>query len=123
MKRIIVAEDDRMTSHLLCAVLRRQGLEPDPVYDVSALFEACDRQPVPVAILLDMHMPGGSGLDSLRRLKEHPTTGSRPVIVVSGSHSPEEVAEARQLGAAQFIAKPVDPGVLIEALGRELTGE
>lgn len=120
MKRIIVADDDRVTSHLLCTILRKDGYAPEPALDVGALFAACDREPRPLAILLDMNMPGGSGPDSIRRLKASPHLSSVPVIVVSGLIAHEDHFEVMRLGASAFIEKPIDPQHVLETLARAI---
>lgn len=118
MTRVIVADDDRVSSHLLCAVLRRNGYAPEAVMDVSALFEASHRMPTPTAILLDLNMPGGTGADSIRRLKSAPELADVPIIVVSGSDDPADQAESLGLGASAFVSKPVDPARLIGVIQR-----
>ena len=94
MKRIIVAEDDRMTSHLLCAVLRKGGYAAESALDVSSLFVLCEQLPVPDAVLLDLNMPGGTGTDSIRRLKRTRALAHVPVIIISGSSVPEDQTTA-----------------------------
>ena len=114
--RVIVAEDDRVTSHLVCALLRKHGYTPEQALDLPALVAACEREPTPSAILLDMHMPGGSGTDTLRWLKGHTSLGSVPVIVMSGSHSADDDRTAKELGAIAFLDKPIQLGLVLEAL-------
>lgn len=63
----------------------------------------------PDLILLDLDLPEWSGFETLRRLKEEPTTRDVPVIIVSASHSVMDKAEALDLGAADFVTKPFDP--------------
>ena len=116
MKRIIVAEDDRMTSHLLCAVLRKGGYAAESAFDVSSLFVLCEQLPVPDAVLLDLNMPGGTGTDSIRRLKRTGALAHVPVIIISGSSVPEDQATALALGAYAFLCKPIDPQSLLDAL-------
>ena len=114
--RVIIAEDDRVTSHLLCALLRKHGYTPEQALDVPAFVAACEREPGPSAIILDMHMPGGSGTDTLRWLKVHASLGSVPVIVMSGSHSADDDRMARELGAIAFLDKPIQLGLMLEVL-------
>ena len=58
-------------------------------------------------ILLDLDLPGMSGLDLCRQLKAGPQLQDIPVIFVSGQHSPENKQEAERLGAVEIIEKPV----------------
>jgi CheY-like chemotaxis protein len=117
-RRVVVAEDDRLTSHLVCAILRKSGYLPDAAFDVPLTLAAAARVPLPVVILLDMHMPGGTGMEVLRTLKApDAATALVPVIVMSGS-SAEEIAvdELMRLGAVGFLGKPIDPSRLTALL-------
>jgi CheY-like chemotaxis protein len=118
MTRVIVADDDRVTSHLVSAILRRGGYAPEPVLDVPALFAACLRAPTPRAILLDLGMPGGTGADSIRYIKGTPAVAAVPLIIISGSEADADHVEAIRLGAAAFLDKPIDPAALLSALAR-----
>lgn len=62
---------------------------------------------IPTLILLDIHMPGASGLELLRELKENPLTAGIPVVMVSGDVSGERVQDALRLKANAYVAKPV----------------
>jgi two-component system cell cycle response regulator len=74
----------------------------------------------PDLILLDINMPGGTGIEVLKRLRVSSKTQHIPVIVVSGNESPTTEAAARELGAHDFIHKPVDQQRLSDAIGRAL---
>ena len=123
MNRVIIADDDRVSSHLLCAVLRRSGYMPEPVFDVDALFAAAARAPVPTAILLDLNMPGGSGADSIRGIRNAPGLAEVPLIVVSGSSDPAASAECLRLGATAYLSKPVEPAMLLGVVQRAIDPE
>lgn len=75
---------------------------------------------IPQAIVLDINMPGGSGIDVLKRLKHSARTQNTPVIVVSGNEDPDIKNVALQLGAKLFLAKPVDVEELCNAITRLL---
>jgi len=64
----------------------------------------------PDVIILDIHMPGGSGLDVLKRLKTSTKTKHIPVLVVSGSGGSEMRDLVKRLGAADLFEKPLDCG-------------
>jgi CheY-like chemotaxis protein len=75
----------------------------------------------PDVVLLDIQMPGGTGLDALKRLRASTKTQLIPVIVISGSDVPEAAARAKALGPVEFLTKPVDFDGLRTSL-RELLG-
>jgi CheY-like chemotaxis protein len=69
-------------------------------------WEAGD--PVPVFILLDLKLPKVSGLEVLRRIKQHPQFSSIPVIVLTTSAEDHDIEEAYRLGCNSYIVKPVE---------------
>jgi CheY-like chemotaxis protein len=120
MKRIIVADDDRVTSHLICAILRKAGYNADAAFDVPTTFSQARAGEVPAAILLDMHMPGGDGLDSIRDFKRDPILGGVPLIVISGSGELHDRDAAAALGSTLFLGKPLSPAGILGALRQVL---
>ena len=78
------------------------------------------RPPVPVLVILDISMPGGTGLEALRKLKRSSRTAVIPVIVLSGSTELDMPQQVKALGADEFLSKPVNPEVLLLAIQRVL---
>ncbi len=74
----------------------------------------------PQLILLDINMPGGTGVEVLKRLRMSSRTQHIPVIVVSGEKSPAIEATVRDLGATDFLPKPVEQDQLCAAVDRLL---
>ena len=70
----------------------------------------------PDAIVLDINMPGGSGIEVLKRLKRSTKTHRIPIVVVSGSDDPEVRQAAMELGVTDFLTKPVDLDQLCKIL-------
>lgn len=64
------------------------------------------RHPLPALLLIDLKMPEVSGFDVLRRLRADEALRGLPVIVLTASTSPGDVAEAHRLGANAFYVKP-----------------
>lgn len=62
----------------------------------------------PFLILLDMHMPGISGLDVLKKIRSKGETKYLPVVLFSTSQNPEDIAKSYDLGANSYVRKPVD---------------
>lgn len=123
MTRIIVGEDDRMTSHLLCTVLRRAGYVVEAAADFPSTIALAERAPVPDAIFLDMHMPGSDGPASLVHFRDSATLHAVPVIAMSGSGDTDETrAHVQRHGARTFLLKPLDPARVIALLASILDG-
>jgi CheY-like chemotaxis protein len=117
---VLVVDDDRVISQLVVAVLRGKGHKVVTAYDaVQALMQAKRTPPVD-AIVLDVNMPGGSGEETLRKLKTMSSTSDIPVIILSGSIDAKGQERVRGLGAAAVLSKPLVPEELIQALDAAL---
>lgn len=116
--RVLVADDDRIISHLLCAVLREVGHEPVPAFDAMQAMMFAMRAPQPDVILLDINMPGGTGVEALRKLKASVKTMLIPVVVLSGSLDPAMPEVMRGLGAVDYLPKPAQIPQVLETLER-----
>jgi diguanylate cyclase (GGDEF)-like protein len=75
----------------------------------------------PDLILLDVMMPGMDGYETCARLKADPLTRDIPVIFVTAQSGPEDETRALEGGAADFIAKPINPAVLRARVHTHLT--
>ena len=112
---ILVAEDDKMMSQMICTILREGGHICIPAFDAMQAVMFAMKQP-PHVVILDINMPGGTGVGVLQKLKASSKTASVPVIVVSGSIDPALPAHVLALGAAKFLPKPMEPEVLLQAV-------
>jgi DNA-binding response OmpR family regulator len=118
--KILVADDDRVLSQLVCAIVREAGHVPIPAFDAMQTVMFAIRPPQPAVIILDINMPGGTGLEALKKLKLSARTSAIPVIVLSGSTELDMPQQVRSLGADEFLAKPINPEVLMLAIERVL---
>ena len=80
---------------------------------------AMKRPPVD-AIVLDVNMPGGSGEETLKKLKMSTRTATIPVIILSGSIDSAGQERVRALGADAVLSKPLVPEELFQALATAL---
>lgn len=119
-RRILVADDDKVISLLVCATLRRAGHTAIPAFDSMQALMFAMRMPLPEAIILDLNMPGGGGLETLKKLKSSARTTGIPVLVISGDSSAEMPGAVIDLGAVAFLAKPVVAESMLEELDRVL---
>lgn len=109
---IVVAENDDGTRLVLASALTRSGYDVESVSDGQLVLSALESGKVGL-LILDLRMPGMNGWEVLRRLKGTQVAGSRsttrpPVIVISAQSDPETQRFATRLGAAAFLAKPID---------------
>ncbi len=115
---IVLADNDEATRIVLGQALERSGYAVETVADGQLLWPILHAPEVNL-VILDLRMPGVNGWEVLRRLKDarrHPDMArpALPVIVISGQSDPETKRFAVRLGAAAFMAKPID----LKDLGR-----
>jgi len=72
----------------------------------------CQSNNPPDLVLLDIMMPGMDGFEVARRMREHPTSASIPVIFVTAMTGEDARLKGLELGAVDFVTKPIDPDVL-----------
>jgi DNA-binding response OmpR family regulator len=111
--RILIADDDRELSALLCTVLRHAGHQAFPAFDGASTMMSAMRLPQPNLIILDVRMPAGDGRMTLTKLKMAGKTAGIPVLVLTASDDPEVRAEMMDKGAAGYMQKPFDPEELL----------
>jgi putative two-component system response regulator len=80
--KILVAEDDRIVSHLLCEILREEGYRAVAALDQMQTIILANKPPVPDLIVLNLNMADGSGGETLNRLRNSTRTEHIPVIVL-----------------------------------------
>jgi len=101
--KIFVVEDEREVARLLAEALQLAGHEPVVAYDGPEALALLDHER-PDVVFLDVRMPGMSGIDVLRRIRQ--ADGALPVVLLTGHAGEAEVAEARRLGVSEIIRKP-----------------
>ncbi len=115
---LIVEDDDRLRGRLARALAER-GFETREAADVQSAVAAA-RADSPEYVLVDLRVPGGSGLDVLREVKTiDPGT---TVVVLTGYGSIATAVEAVRLGAAEYLTKPADVDQIVAALTRTPAG-
>lgn len=124
---IVIAEDDDTMRTVLAHALERGGYVVEAVADGQLVWPTIAAGGVDL-LILDLRMPAMNGWEVLRRLKEEhrrvPAPRRRlPVIVISAQNDPETQSFAMRLGAAAFMAKPLDLGELSRTVRAVLQGE
>lgn len=114
--RVLVADDDRQLSTLLCQMLQREGHQPVPAFDGATTLMTAMRSPAPDLILLDLHMPAGDGQTTLAKLKASSKTALNPVVVMSADTGEATRSQVRDLGASTFLPKPINPDTFIDVI-------
>ncbi len=122
---VLIAEDDEDDFDFICEAVQsccsdvivkwaKNGDETlDYLYNRRAYQETTDF-PRPKILLLDIHMPQKNGLEVCKMIKNDPMIKSLPTIIVSTSHSEEDIQSAYRYGANSYIKKPVGVEELVE---------
>ncbi|MEJ2531886.1 MAG: phosphate regulon transcriptional regulator PhoB [Halioglobus sp.] len=108
----LVVDDESAIRDMLCMALDIAGfrcLEADNIRDAYTLI--VDERPD--IILLDWMLPGGSGLELLRRLKRNDATREVPVIMLTAKTAEDNLVQGLEVGADDYITKPFAPRELI----------
>ncbi|MBU1356003.1 MAG: response regulator [Candidatus Edwardsbacteria bacterium] len=106
--KILVADDEQINLELMEAILSKLGYGVLLASDGNqALSLALDR--MPDLILLDIVMPGLDGFEVTGKLKENDRTKIIPIVIVSGKSEVRDRVKALEVGADDFLNKPVDP--------------
>ena len=114
---VLIADDHAVARALLVHAVTAAGYEVLAVEDGGAALEAV-RLHRPTALLLDVHMPVMDGFEVLRRLKHDPQMSETAVVMLTASGLPDDIVEALDLGAADYVTKPFNPAELIARVRR-----
>jgi CheY-like chemotaxis protein len=105
--KILVVDDSSTNIVLLEAILNGQGYQIETAQSVKEAYQIIRKETVNL-ILLDLLMPKVSGYDFLKEIKSNESTKNIPVIIVSATADPENKKKSIELGALDFINKPID---------------
>lgn len=114
MKKILIIEDDQVTSAILATRLKAHGYLVTQAWDAIGGVEAALKLQ-PDVVLLDISMPAGDGFLVAQRIQRLLPVQT-PLIFLTASRKPELRRDALELGAAAFFVKPVDIDDLLAAL-------
>lgn len=115
---VLVCDDEKVLVDLIRASLDGRYALVEAGDGDEALLRARDR--CPDLILLDMMMPGRSGLDVLREVRRDPDLAQVPVIMLTARTQAADREAAEQAGADTFLAKPFSPTELVAVVAAAL---
>ena len=105
--RVAIVDDDTSFAEYLQMLLQTRGYQTEVFHCGQDLLDALKARSVPSVVLLDVSMPGLTGIETLRALRS--AQPSAQVIMLSGGQAPATIVEAVRLGAADYVLKPGDP--------------
>jgi diguanylate cyclase (GGDEF)-like protein len=109
---LLLVDDDAMNRDALARRLSRSGYTVLTAEDGSTALRLIRERRID-AVLLDVMMPGMSGLETLRQLREMRSVADLPVIMVTAKDQSDDVVEALDLGANDYVTKPIDFAVAL----------
>jgi FixJ family two-component response regulator len=112
--RVAVVDDDESVRKALQRLLRASGLDADTFASAQDFLASLPQSTQPDCLLLDLQMPGTSGLDLQRQLLR--AGPQLPVVVITGHDEPGMQARCLAAGASAYLRKPLEAGALLAAI-------
>ncbi|RKR86474.1 DNA-binding response OmpR family regulator [Micromonospora pisi] len=109
-QRVLVVDDDRTVSDVICRYLEHAGYQVSHVGDGAAALAAVARQ-APHLVVLDLMLPRVSGLQVCRELRERPD--ALPIVMLTALGDEADRILGLQLGADDYLTKPFSPRELV----------
>jgi FixJ family two-component response regulator len=115
---ILIVDDDAAARNALSLVVNSAGYSASTFVDAEE-FLVVARAKAPSCVIIDLHMPGRSGVALLRELnaRHYPA----PIFIVSGDDNIDFVVEAIKSGAFDYIVKPFDGGSIVSRIGAAIS--
>jgi DNA-binding NtrC family response regulator len=115
--KLLVIDDDAGNRRLVTAIFDRQGFEVLAARDGTSGIEMAQASQ-PDVVLLDLRMPGLDGFEVLEQFKA--SRPGMPVVILTGSQDVKDAVRATQLGAFNYLTKPVNPDEIVVVVRRAL---
>jgi len=113
--RALVVDDSTAIRRYLHEILESQGFEVVEAGNGREGLERISEQPVEL-VLLDWNMPVMNGLQMLQQLRSEPGAGDPPVMMVTIEHDLNQISQALESGANEFVMKPFTPEIILDKL-------
>jgi FixJ family two-component response regulator len=115
---VAVVDDEEPVRKALRRLLRAAGLQADSYASGQEFLDAA-AQRQPDCVVLDLHMPGMSGLQALRKLQA--AGRALPIVIISAHDEPATREQCLAAGATAFLRKPLDERLLLNAISAALS--
>ncbi len=119
--RVVIVEDEPVTANLYAMILEKAGYAVDVAGSSDEVIALLSRSNCDL-VLLDLYFPGTGGWEGgweiLRRVRERTSAVELPVVILSTETDARVRSGMMELGANEYLTKPVAPAALIEAVER-----
>ena len=120
MSRLLIVDDNELNRDMLARRLERKGFEVVLADGAEQLTQRLKEGGIDI-VLLDIEMPEISGLEALKKLRETYSPIELPVIMVTAKNQSEDIVKALDLGANDYVTKPIDFAVTLARIGTQLS--
>lgn len=117
---IVTADDDEVVRQLVEFKLTNAGYELTVFDNGVDCWDYLRENPAPDLVILDIMMPGMSGLQVLQRIRETDSIDELPVIMLTSRGREENVVEGIESGATEYLTKPFSPNELLARARRHV---
>ena len=118
--RILIVDDISENRTILTRRFERRGFEIVEAEGGLAAIELIDKQSFDL-VLLDVMMPGIDGIETLRRIRSRKSASMLPVIMVTAKSESDNIVDALELGANDYVTKPVDFAVALARVNTQIS--
>src|SRR5213596_3228859 len=118
--RLLIVDDNEMNRDMLARRLERKGYVVGLAENAQELLQRVKQDAVDL-VLLYVEMPEISGLDALQKLRECYSAAELPIIMVTAKTQSDDIVKALDLGANDYLAKPIDFPVAVARIGTQLS--
>jgi len=118
--RVLIVDDNEMNRDMLARRLERKGYQVSVAASAHELMERIKKDSIEL-VLLDIEMPEISGLEGLQRIRTLYSAIELPVIMVTARNQSEDIVKALQMGANDYLTKPIDFAVALARIGTQLS--
>jgi two-component system phosphate regulon response regulator PhoB len=105
-KRVLIVDDDIELLQLVCFLLDRINVETITAKNAADAAKILREPPLPDLLILDLMLPGISGMEFLRQMRARSVFDQLPVLVLSALIDPKQIREALDSGADRYLTKP-----------------
>ncbi len=117
--KVMVVEDDEVTSTLLGRILQANGFSVSYAANRAAIIEGL--KTFPDIVIMDVMMPDANGFDILNRIRTHATLKDMPVLMLTSLGSLDDILKGLQLGTNGYLPKPAKSRALLDAIKQVLS--
>jgi two-component system phosphate regulon response regulator PhoB len=120
MAHLLIVDDDLFFLKMVRKILEFSGYTVSVANDPVAGMERLQKEKIDL-ILTDANMPGGSGFDFVKKIRDNADTFEIPIAMLTSRRNKEDVLKGLECGATDYIVKPIDPDLFLDKIKSLMT--